>query len=46
MCYYCGNGEPYTVSSTTVGDGMIDWLHHDSVTEAHMEKKDEPGQSD
>ena len=20
MCYYCGNGIPYTVSSTTVGD--------------------------
>jgi len=25
MCYYCGNGVPYTVSSTTVE------LHHESV---------------
>ena len=34
MCYYCGNGVPYTVSSTTVGDSVIDWLHHESVTKA------------
>ena len=33
MCYYCGNGVPYTVSSTTV-DAVIDWLHHESVTKS------------
>lgn len=22
MCYYCGNGVPYTFSSTTVGDAI------------------------
>jgi hypothetical protein len=32
MCYYCGNGVPYTVSSTTAGD--FDWLHHESATKA------------
>ena len=32
MCLYCGNGVVTTSGSTTVGDAMIDWLHHDSIT--------------
>ena len=38
MCYYCGNGVPYTASSTTVGDAVIDWLHHESETKAEKPK--------
>ena len=40
MCYYCGN-EKYTTSTTlNVGDAIIDWLHHDNVTEIEKPKKD------
>ena len=34
MCYYCGNGTPCTVSSTTVGDVLVDWLRHESEMKA------------
>ena len=32
MCYYCGNGVPCTVSSTTVGDSVIEMIRamHDA----------------
>ena len=39
MCYYCGNGVPYTTSSTTIDCGEIDWLHHESVTKAEKPKE-------
>ena len=39
MCYYCGNGVPITVTSTTVGDWEIDWLHHDSITKTEKPKE-------
>lgn len=39
MCYYCGNDVLCTVSSTTVGDSVIDWLHHESVTKPEKPKE-------
>ena len=38
MCYCCGNGVPYSVSSTT-GDAVIDWLHHESETKTEKLKE-------
>ena len=38
MCYYCGNGVPYTGLRTTF-DSEIDWSHHKSVTEAEKPKE-------
>ena len=45
MCYYCGNGVPYTVSSTTVGDADIDvfrkYLNHNVFKPVEEEQKKE-----
>ena len=37
MCYNC-TGKTYTFSTTT-GNAVIDWLHHDSVTKAEKLEK-------
>jgi hypothetical protein len=41
MCYYCGKNSTTTVSGTTAGDAIIDWLHHESVTKPEKQKEEE-----
>ena len=42
MCYYCGNGVPYTASRTTVTDGVNDWLQLRREYPSSITKSEKP----
>lgn len=46
MCYYCGNGVPYTTTTIEIKPKTkqptvdVDWMHHESITVSNAEKEE------